>query len=518
MANKTITMQKIKQVLRLHHEGYGSKKICSLTAVSRNTVRRYLAQFKSSGLCFEDFVGYSDQQVSDLFMAESARVIPSGSRQEVLNGLLPDISKALKQKGMTVIRQWDKYIVKHPDGYQRSQFQAYISLYHKTGSLTMHFEHQAGDKVFIDYCGDKLEIVDVQSGELRKVEVFVAILGCSQLTYVRAMLTQTKEDLIAGCIGAFEYFGGVPKAVVPDNLKAAVTKSSKYAPVINETFESFAGHYSTVVLPARAYRPRDKSLVEGAVKLVYQRIYSIIKEKVYTSLESLNQAIAAALEDYNAFPLKGGDSRAVRYREEEEQYLIPLPDLPYELRRICLCTVTRNGHVCLAADKHYYSVPYAYLGKKVKILYSQAAIEIFFKYEKIASHSRDFRKYRYTTDKAHLASHHQFVTEWSSEYFIGQGNALSAEVGAYIEKLIDGKPHPEQGYKSSAGILHLGRRVGAIRLTLACKRAMEYGVYNYPIIEDILTKRLEQTPVDAIEAEHKPIPEHPNIRGKGYFN
>lgn len=380
----------------------------------------------------------------------------------------------------------------------------------------MHIEHKVGDKLYIDFAGDKLKIIDKETGEEKAVEVFVAILGASQLTYVEAVYTQAKEDLIAACENALHYCGGVPAAIVPDNLRSAVTKSSKYEAVINEAFADFAHHYNTAVLPARAYRPRDKALVENAVRLIYSRIYTKLRDSDYFSLEELNAAIRAELEDYNSRLLKGRNySRRQQFEEIERSALQPLPPLRYELKKHLFATVMKNGHVSLGEDKHYYSVPYRFIGKKVKLMYSHTSVEVYYNYQCIAIHPRIKSPYNYTTDKEHLASTHRFVSDWTPETFLDWGEKIHADVKLYILRILARKQHPEQAYKSCVGVLSFAKKVGNERLIKACQRGLDYGMYNYKIIQKILEKGLDKQPQE--ETEQLQMPLHDNIRGENYY-
>jgi len=511
-------MNKIKQIIRCHAEGRGTKQISSITGVSRNTVKEYLKRFKTTGLTLEDVDSMQDAVLADIIIGNTEPLVDA-KRQEVLQPLLPAIAKALRKKGMTSQMLWEQYYEKHPDGYKLSQFRQYIRLHLQKKNISMHFEHKAGDKVFVDYAGKHLYLTDAETGEHIPVEVFVAVLGCSQYTYAEASLSQKKEDFIDSCRRMLEYYGGVPKAIVPDNLKSAVKKGSKFAPILNETFENFGEHYNTTILPTRPRQPKEKSLVEGAVKLIYQRIYTRLESQIFTSLHDLNTVLWKALDDYNNKALRGEESRKQQFEELEKGALLALPDLAYEMRKTRVCTVMKNSHVCLAEDKHYYSIPYRYMGKKVKLLYNETHVEVYFKYHKIASHVRDKRRHKYTTDKEHLAANQQYVASWNHEFFITEGNKISPEVGQYLGKLMESKSHAEQGYKSCAGILHLAKKVGPQRLIQACARASEYQAYNYPIIEDILRKNL-----DSIDPKHELIdektatPMHNNIRGKKYYN
>ena len=515
MANKTILMTKIRQILRFFIQGKSKVQISEQTGASRNTVKKYIRKFLSEKMTFDVVNSMSDTELEVLF--GSVESPDKGPRYEQLQGMLPTLGKRFKQKGVTIDMLWKQYLQSHPDGYGHTQFHTHFTIYAKRAKPVMHLEHKAGDKMYIDFAGEKLNVTDKDSGEVQSVEVFIAILGCSQLTYVEAVATQRREDFIGACENAMQYYGGVPAAIVPDNLKSAVTKSSKYEPTINEAFADFAEHYGTTVLPARVYKPRDKSLVEGMVKIVYSRIYAQLSSHVYFSLESLNIAIRETVEQLNNALFKGRDySRRQQFDEVEKEALQPLPVYRYEFKQQHIVTVMKNGHVCLAVDKHYYSVPYHFIGKKVKIQYTATRIEIYYKYEQIAVHPRHGRKYHYTTTNEHVASSHRYLSEWTPEKFIEQAKAIDEEVAGYILLVIENKQHPEQAYKSCTGILSLARKVGNQRLTMACRRAHSYGIYNYPIIVQILEKRL-----DALSEEEQqdalPMPQHQNIRGNDYY-
>lgn len=418
---------------------------------------------------------------------------------------------------MTRTMQWEAYLHKHPDGFKFTSFCCHLNRYLDQTRPLMHIEHKAGDKMFIDFAGEKMCYWNRDTGEQIQVEVFAAILGCSQLVYVETVASQKKEDLIRGCENAIHYYGGVPAALVPDNLKSAVTKSSKYEPTLNETFEDFASHYNTTVLPARSYRPRDKALVEGIVKIIYTNIYTSIDKHDFFSLHELNAAIKIELEKLNNKLLTGRDySRRQQFEEIEKQALRPLPQYRYDFKQQYICTVMKNGFACLRTDKHYYSVPYRLIGKKVKILYTDNQVEIFYDYNSVALHERNMRPYSYSVIKDHLASSHQFVTEWSTEKFITDAKKIHDDVALYIEQVIQSKTHPEAAYKSCMGILSFARKVGSDRLINACRRAHRFGLYGYPQIENILYRKLDLV-VEEKEENHPVIPEHTNIRGSNYY-
>ncbi|MCK5469298.1 MAG: IS21 family transposase, partial [Cyclobacteriaceae bacterium] len=282
------------------------------------------------------------------------------------------------------------------------------------------------------------------------------------------------------------------------------------------TFLDFADHYETTILPARAYKPRDKSLVEGAVKILYQRIYSVLRDEIFHELKDLNKAIWEELKTHNNKKLTGRPSSRLQLFEEVEQdKLSPLPLNRFQVKQLAFATVMQNGHVLLSKDKHYYSVPFSYIRKKVKILYTESTVEVYYKYNRIALHKRSLNPFNYTTLKEHLASTHQFITEWTPQRFINWGASIDENVKEFITRLLEKKQHPEQSYKSCMGVLSYAKKVGNERLINACKRALDYNIYNYKIIQRILENGLDMIANE--EDETHQLPDHHNIRGENYY-
>ncbi|GHT30284.1 hypothetical protein AGMMS49574_09570 [Bacteroidia bacterium] len=307
------------------------------------------------------------------------------------------------------------------------------------------------------------------------------------MTYVEAVASQKKEDFIKACENALRYFGGVPLAIIPDNLKAAVTKGSRYEALINSDFFVFADHYGTTVLPARVYKLKDKSLVEGAVKLIYRSVFDKLAGREFFDLETLNIAIRGALESHNSKPLYRKDySRRDQFDEIEWEMLQPLNPLSFELKRQLILTVMKTGYIRIARDEHYYSVPYKYIGKKVKVLYSSLEVEIFYRHERIATHLRGLEKYQYSTNKEHLASSHRYMADWSPDYFLKRAPDIHQDVAGYINCILGSNTYPEKAYKACSGILHFHQQFGTQRLTNACRLADSLSQYSYLTIERIL--------------------------------
>ena len=514
MANKNIDMSKLRQILKLYCQHQGTRTIRDLTGISRNTVKSYISHYQSLKTPWNELSILSDQELEALFQHEP--VIPDPpEREKELYTFFPEAEKRLKQTGMTLELLWKEYSQKYIDAYQISGFYKHFSLWKGRSHPSMRMVHKAGDRMFVDYAGKPLEITDPSTGEIIPVQVFVAILGASQLTYVEAVESQNMVDFITACENALHFFGGAPAAIVPDNLKSAVKKSNRYEPLLNENFEAFADHYGMVVLPARAYKPKDKSLVESAVRFAYTRIYTNLHGHKFTSLTMLNEAIRIHLENHNQTCFQGRNySRREQFNEMEKQALQALPAMRYEMRDMAVVTVMKNGHICLNCDKHYYSVPYAHIGKKVKVFYSKSSIDIYYKYELLASHVRIKSPHNYTTDSAHMATYNNHLAEWNPIRFMEEAQKIHPDVRFYIEQVILKKPHPEQAYKSCQGILSFAKRLGNDRLIRACQRAHQYGWYHYSIIESILKKNLDQYD---IEDDSIPMPVHDNIRGKEYY-
>ena len=518
MSNKTIEMFTIRQVLRLYASGRGTKYISQSTGVARNTVKKYLYRYVQLKITLEELDRMSDAQMSKAFLVKQSVAIPD-KRVTDLEALLPSLVSMLKKRGVTKQMVYEKYIESCPDGYKSSAFRERLNAFTHQGKGSMRMEHKAGDKMFVDYTGKKLQVVDKLSGEITDVEVFVAILGCSQLTFVMAMASQRKEDFIMGCEQALHFYGGVPQAIVPDNLKSAVTKASKYEAQLNDNFAAFAEHYHTFGFPTRTYKPKDKALVEGAVKIIYTTIFSKIDSKVYHSLDDLNIDILQHLQVHNSSLLTGQKySRLQQFEELERQTLQPLNPYPFELMSVQLSTVNKYGHVLLSVDKRYYSVPFKLIGKRLKIKYSTRKLSVYDDIEIVAVHDRFSGKgHKYITIQDHLASQHKYLSEWNPQKFMEMATAIDEVVANYISKILSREMYPEQSYKSCSGVLNLAKRVGKQRLINACRRADGYGLYNYGIIDQILRSKADNIAFEDDEPTNPSIPLHENIRGQDYY-
>jgi transposase len=413
MARRTIEMEVKKQISILQSLGYAKKAIARELGLSRNTVKSYL-------------------DVSEINDSECN----SDTRKDDLQNFFPYCQSELPRKGVTRQILWGEYRIRYPDGYSYSQFCEYLKQYLDRKDISLHIEQQPADKLYIDFAGSKMSIADPYTGEIKEVEVFVAVLGYSGKTYVRACESQRKEDFLSCIVRALNYFGGVPRVLVPDNLKSGVDKANPYEAEINRDLLDLGNHYDMAILPARSLKPRDKAWVERMVQIVYTRIYAPLRHQVFTNLDKLNDAIAEYLEKHNNVPLQGRtESRNLLFNTQEKNHLQPLPQDYWELKEYLQVKVMKNCHVQLHRDRHYYSVPYHHIGQKVKLVYTATYVSVYLNGERIAYHLRDRVPHKYTTLKEHLPSSHQFVSEWNPSKFIQWAGHIHPDVESYIRKM-----------------------------------------------------------------------------------
>ena len=507
-------MEKLMEIIRLGSElSLSNRAIARALKVSRPVVSQYLSDFKVTGLNYSEARGLSHDDLLEL-ISRNKRL--GNQRYEVLLERFKDYLKELKRPGVTLQVLWEEYRQAYPDGYGYSQFCYHFQIWRNGSALTMHIEHKAGDKMFVDFTGKKLTVTDPKTGEKREAEVFVAILGASQLTYAEARYTQQKADWIRANENALWYMGGVPRAIVPDCLKSGVTKGDKYDPDINPEYADFARHYDTVILPARPHRPQDKALVENAVKIIYGRVFAPLRDQNYYSLNDLNQVIIEQVEKHNGrFFQRIKISRKQLFIKTEQSVLKPLPSDKYELRSFQSVKVQFNYHVYLLCDKHYYSVPYQYRGKRVKIIYADSYVEIYHNNVRIVFHKREKSRNKYTTIPEHMPPNHRYYNDWSPDKMIEWADKKGSFVRELVEKLLEKRTHPEQSYKVCLGVINLSKKYGEGRVDRACKRALEFHYYSYKAVKNILEKGLDK--IEELQLVHQKLPEHQNIRGSEYY-
>lgn len=418
MSGTPIEMSKVKQVIRMYESGVPKKEIARRLGISRNTVKDYIKKTEEKNLSPPEILEKATPELEGLF----GDSVYTTEKYFQLESQFPYFEKELRRIGVTRQLLWHEYKRRYSDGYGYSKFCNHFSRWRKTSNASMHMEHEPGDKTYIDFAGKKLFYFDREIGEDVPVEVLVTILGYSQLIYVEGVKSQKGDHFVYGCENALQFYQGASKALVPDNLKSAVTEASKYEPRINEMYREFANHYNMVVYPARSRKPQDKALVEKAVSIVYNKIYAVLRNRVFYSLEELNQAIWDLLDQINDENFQGKPfSRRDLFEQEEKHLLQPLPHDRFEITESSRVTVMKNSFVRLGKDKHYYSVPYRHIDKRVRMVYGYRNVSIYLNGERIAFHQRDRRSYKYTIVPDHLPSTHQHVADWNPEKFLSWG-------------------------------------------------------------------------------------------------
>ena len=519
MANKTICMLKLKQLFKLKNEGKSNREVARLLGIHRETVRSYVNESLVLGLSFSRMAEAEETELYEWFgKAEMTRGVDK-QKSAALYGIFPYMQKELGLTGVDRQVLYNEYKVTNPEGYSYNHFCREYRLWCAAKDVAGVMEHKAGDKMFVDFAGKKLQITDRDTGEVKKVEGFVGILGFSQFTYVQATASQKRDVFITAVENMIHYIGGVPAAIVPDNLKSGVSKASKYEPALNEAFERFALHYGTTIIPTRPRKPKDKAPVEGAVKIVYRRIYALLRKRVFFSIEELNEAIRELLIPYNNKRSKNAsDTRANLLRLVEKNELRPLPANRYDMFQYVWATVYKTSYIMLQEDKHYYSVPCELIGKRVKVAYNIKTVEIYYQMKHIASHTRDTKKGARTMVIAHLPANIQFVNELNLDKLISWATSIGKSTQEMITYIIDTRSHPDQARKSCMGILQMSKKVGRDRLENACQRALYYTTYGYRVIKGILEKKLDMEPLQMdLDLERYHIGNHENIRGSSYY-
>ncbi len=364
MGKKGTSMDKIREIIRLNQElDLGCRKISKALNLSKTAVNDYIQEFRATGLKYQDIADLTDSRLSEI-LSKNKR---GCQKYKQLEAKFPHFARELKRKGVTLKRLWDEYIEQNPDGYSYARTTWHYRVWRQASKITMHMAHKAGDKMFVDFAGEKLFTVDPKTGEKADLEVFIAILGASQRSYIEAVQSQKSQCWIAANENAFHEFGGVPAAIIPDNLKSAVAKSDKYEPEINPEYDDFARHYGTVIFPARSGKSKDKALAENLVNLTYQRVFAPLRNCIFYSKGELNEAIAELNQKHNNTPFQRLDTTRMKlFLGIEKDALKPLPAQRYEFKNFSYPTVAFNYHVYLSEDRHYYSVPYRFRGKKVK--------------------------------------------------------------------------------------------------------------------------------------------------------
>jgi transposase len=506
-------MRKVTEVLRLKWSSkFSDRQIARSCAMARSTVADYVRRAEAAGLSWPLPEGL-DEASLERRLFPPPPTIPAEQRP------LPvwaHTHRELKRKGVTLFLLWQEYKETYPEGYQYSRFCELYRAWQGKLDIVMRQEHRAGEKLFVDYAGQTVPVIDRTSGEQRQAQLFVAVLGASNYTYVEASWTQGLADWIGAHMRAFKYYGGCPEILVPDNLKSGVTAAHRYDPDLNKTYQDLGVHYGVAIVPARVRRPRDKAKAENGVLLAERWILARLRNRRFFSLAELNVEIATLLEALNARPFKKlPGSRRSHFLEVDRPALRPLPAEPYVYAEWLKARVAPNIHV--EVDHHYYSAPHALVKRQLDARLTATTVELFHKGTRVASHRRSHHKGGYTTLREHMPKSHQQYLDWTPQRFVRWAEKTGLATASVIEQILASRPFPQQGYNACYGVMRLGKRYGDERLEAACARALALGSASYKSIESILKHGLDQRPLPEPAPATEPV-HHENVRGPEYYH
>ena len=508
MPGERLSMRKVREVLRLRlGHGLPQRAVAQSLRLSQGAVHGYMARARRAGLGWPLPEGLDDIQLEALLFPPPSSVVAEQRP-------MPDwaaVHRELRRPNVTLSLLWEEYRdgAGAQDGFGYSWF---CDLYREwAGRLkpTLRQVHTAGERVFVDFAGHTMEVTDGATGEIRQAEIFVAVLGASSYTFAAAVWTQSLADWIAAHVAMLAFFGGVPRQIVSDNLRAGITRACFYEPLVNRTYADMASHYGAAVVPARPYKPRDKAKVEVGVQVVQRWILARLRNRRFFSLAELNQAIRDLVDQLNDRPMRGwGATRRALYEQIDRPALLPLPPTPYEYADWKRCRVNLDYHVEI--DKHFYSAPFRLLREEVEARITAKTVEIFHHGKLVATHLRSLP----TTLADHMPSSHRRYRDWTHERILREAAAIGDDTAALVEIILRSRPHPEQGFRSCIGILRLVQRYDAERLDAACARALALGTRSYSSVAAILKNAQDRKPREP----EQPSLSHENIRGPGYYH
>ena len=512
MPGERLSMRKIREVLRLRFaQGLSQRAIGASVRLSTGAVNSCLSRARLAGVVWPLPDGLSDTQLEALLyppppdVATEQRPVPEWAV----------VHRELRRPNMTLALLWEEYRT-GPGALDGFGYSWFCDLYREWVSRlkpTLRQVHIAGERLFFDFAGHTMEVIDGATGEIRSAEVFVAVLGASNYTYAEATWTQSLADWIGAHVRMLAFIGGVPGQIVSDNLRAGITRACFYEPLVNRTYADMATHYGTAVIPARPYKPRDKAKVEVGVQVVQRWILARLRNRRFFSLVELNQAIRELVAQLNDRPMRGwGTTRRALYEQIDRPALLQLPPTPYEYADWKRCRVNLDYHVEI--EKHFYSVPFQLLRAEVEARITATTVEIFHRGKLVATHLRSLRAHRPTTVAEHMPSSHRRYRDWTHERILREAAVVGDDTAALVEIILRSRPHPEQGFRSCIGILGLAKRYDAERLDGACARALALGTRSYSSVAAILKNAQEKKTAEP----EQPSLFHENIRGPGYYH
>lgn len=507
-------MRKIKEILRLHSLGLAQRQIARSCSIGQSTVSEYLKAAAAARLEWAEVAEWDEARLAASLLPKSPA---KPKRSQLAEPDFAAIHTELQQhKHLTLQLVWEEYRAAHPDGYRYSRFCELYQRWRRKQEVVLRQEHRAGEKLFVDYAGQTIPVKNPGTGEIREAQLFVAVLGASNYTYAEVTWTQGLGDWIGSHMRAFEFCGGVPEIVVPDNLKSGVTKTCRYEPGVNRTYEEMAQHYGVAVVPARPRKPRDKAKAEAGVLLVERWILAALRKRTFFSLGEVNASIAELLDRLNerSFRKREG-SRKSLFEALDRPALKPLPAERYQCGEWKTVRVNVDYHV--EFDRHWYSVPYQLTQQQVEIRATAATVEIFRKGTRVASHARSRAVHRHTTIHEHRPKAHQRHLEWTPSRIVEWCGKIGPATAQVVDRILTSNRHPEQGYRSCLGIIRLGEKYPQARVEAASRRALALNVCSYQSLKSILKNHLDGQAPEATPEAQPPV-DHPNLRGPDYYD
>ncbi len=518
MARKPVSMRKARDILRLRHEaGLGVREIARSLHISHGTVINYLARARQAGIGWPLPADIDEAELRALLFCSQRQAQAARRPLPSMEYIHRELRGKRRSKGITLRLLWEEYRAEHPDGYGYTQFCEYYRRFVGTVEPALRQPYKAGEKLFVDWAGETIPVIDATPGQVRRAHLFVAALGASNYTYAEAFENTQLASWIEAHIHTWEYMGGVARITVPDNERTAVGKACRYEPALQRTYRALADHYGTVVIPARAGKPQDKAKVEAAVQNAERRILAALRHERFFSVAEINRAIRPLLEGLNNRPFqKMAGSRAELFADLERPALLALPTRRYELGIWRAAKANIDYHV--QVDWHFYSVPYHLANRSVEVCLGVRTVEIFHLGKRVALHRRSHRRGGYTTEPAHRPKSHQRHLDWTPGRLVHWAKReVGAHCGVLVSRLLDEKPHPEQGYRACLGIMRLGRHYGKDRLEAACRRALALDVCSYRSIKSILASGADRRPLQSREEPPGAKIVHCNLRGGDYY-
>ena len=522
MAGKTASMSRIKQVLQLSENGVTNRQIAKDLAINKETVNNYVRFFNHDSLTLKQALSMEDPELEARFRAGNPAY--TDYRHQTFLDELPHFKISLGHKHVTRFLVWQEYITKHPNGYRKSQFFHHLKqhLAASTPTTVLTGTYIPGEKAYVDFAGDTLQYVNTETGEIVKVQVFVACLPYTDYAFALCIPSQRVEDFLYAISKLFEAIGGVPKILVTDNLKSAVIKADRYEPTLNKALEDMGNYYHFVTIPCRPYSPTHKALVENQVKIIYRRVHAKLRNTTSYSLEELNEAVSQKMLEHNQTRMQQRPySREEQFFAVEKDTLAPLPEKPYEMKFTCDLQVRNDGFVYLARDKHYYSVPFVHIGKRSHVIYTRTLVKVFVDNEMVATHER-YLGFGHTYIKEHLASNSNAILSRSPEYYQKKAEKHSAVFKQLVSDMFldleQRQIPPEFKYKTCDYMLSIGCKTPIADFEQACLIAIQNRSYSGKFLQNVISNlNVAKSQIES-EKRTNPLPtNHENMRGSSYF-